>query len=400
MNKILLFVLFFSIIIANDDKKITLQINNFNKTSWWSEKNNSGIEGKKSYLSFLYSKKINNFNFVLNSFLIKNEIIFGESFINFDFANKTNFKLGRFYRDFSTYLNDNLSSGSLLISKNALPIPKIGLNGEFTPRKNQKITFNYGISHGIFDSNTTYSKSPYLHEKFIYLTRKNKIDFSVGLVHEAIWGGSSYRDGNFPDSFNDFLKIFISADGKYYHNNTPHDNALGNHLGIWDFFIRKNNSNNSLKFYYQHLFEDTSGLRFANRTDGLWGFEFIDHLKKINYLVEFLNTKNQDRDPPYVDESYYNHTEYTLGWNYKGRVIGNPFIDSSKPNPLQVIHLGVESFERDNIKFKILASKRVDIHDDIKYSVNIGKNFNRSLVLLSINGGKHKNIGIRFSYHL
>jgi hypothetical protein len=401
MLKKLMFILLLSFIFGQQNKEISLRINDSNKSSWWSDRNNNGIKEDKSYFTYYYGKKFNSFNLTLTSYFKDHKIVFGESFIKFDLGKNNRFKLGRYYRDYSLYLNDNISSGSMLISKNALPMPKIGLTGEFIPKQNNKLKFDYGISHAIFDSNSTYSKSPYLHEKFIYLTRKGKIDFGVGLVHEAIWAGESFRDGDFPDTFSDFLKIFISADGKYYHDDILHSNALGNHLGIWDFYLIKNNNNNSLKFYYQHLFEDTSGLRFANRADGLWGLEYIDQLKKINYLIEFLNTKNQDRDPPYVNEAYYNHTEYTLGWNYKGNVLGNPFLSSLNPNPLQVLHLGVQSLENKNIQFKILLSRRIDAHDSFKYSINIGKNyFNKTLISLFINGVKNKNIGLRLSYSL
>ena len=40
---------------------------------------------------------------------------------------------------------------------------------------------------------------------------------------------------------------------------------------FWDFFYEKKFQSNKLKIYHQHFFEDTSGLRFHNRYDGLWG---------------------------------------------------------------------------------------------------------------------------------
>jgi hypothetical protein len=87
-------------------------------------------------------------------------------------------------------------------------------------------------------------------------------------------------NGKFPSSFNDFWKVFISADGEKLEGQ-PHANALGNHLGIWDFYYSKKNKSNIFKFYYQHFFEDTSGLRFQNRFDGLWGFEYNRFIIKI-----------------------------------------------------------------------------------------------------------------------
>ena len=102
------------------------------------------------------------------------------------------------------------------------------------------INFNFGISHGLFSTSQAYETAPMLHEKFIYLNYvKNKNELSVGLVHEAIWGGSTKEYGKFPNSFKDFFKIFISSDGPFVEG-SDHANALGNHLGIWDFYYKKN----------------------------------------------------------------------------------------------------------------------------------------------------------------
>ena len=48
-------------------------------------------------------------------------------------------------------------------------------------------------------------------------------------------------------------------------------------------------NNKELKLYYQHFFEDTSGLRFWNRLDGLWGIELSNYIKNTNILFEYLN---------------------------------------------------------------------------------------------------------------
>ena len=352
----------------------------------------------KSYFSFSINKKFDKYDFSVSSYINKEEIILGESFINIEFLQNYNLKLGRFYRDFSSYLNDELSSGSMLISKNALPIPKIGFLG-VSKLGNKNIKLDYGIAHGVLDKNNTYKSSPYLHEKFFYLKRDGKNEFGIGLVHEAVWAGSTKNNGDFPNTFKDFMKVFISGDGRQK-DGQMHANALGNHLGIWDFYIIKKNQNNNLKFYYQHFFEDTSGLRFANRTDGLWGFEFTDLRYKIDYLIEYLNTSNQDRDPPYVNDSYYNHTEYTLGWSYRGNVIGNPFINNLIPNPSQVIHFGIQSFKEQVIQYKLLLSRQIDTKDSLKYSIQIGKKYDNLLIAIFLNGEVDKNLGFKLSYNL
>tara|TARA_Y100000741_G_C18248891_1_gene556543 strand:+ start:443 stop:1636 length:1194 start_codon:yes stop_codon:yes gene_type:complete len=397
MRNKLVFIFLLSIILGQDLNQVSLKIKDSNQASWWSKKNNNGLNPSKSYFSFSINKQFDKYDFFVSSYINKEEIILGESFINIEFLQNYNLKLGRFYRDFSSYLNDELSSGSMLISKNALPIPKIGFFGDYQVKKNIKYKLQYGISHSVLDKNDTYNESPFIHEKFLYLINNNShYEFGFGLVHEAVWAGSTFRDGEFPDSFNDYLKVIISADGDFIEGQ-PHANSLGNHLGIWDIYYIKKNTNNSLKFYHQHFFEDTSGLRFQNSFDGLWGFEYQDFSSKSAFLLEYINTINQNRDPPYVSENYYNHTEYTLGWTYKGYVIGNPFVNN---NPSKVIHAGFANRDIGNFKLKILLSRKINTNDTLNYSLSFGKVFENLTTLFFVNGGKSKNIWLNIIYDI
>lgn len=398
MKLYIILLLFLSILLPKENKKISIQIYDYDRKEWWSKFNNNGLDFNQSHLSLSYENAFDNYELLINTHTSSEKIIFGESYVSFRLADMYKVKFGRYYRDFSTYLNDELSSGSMLIGINALPIPKIGLLGEYQTKKNNK--FTYGISHSILDKNDIYNKSPFIHEKFLYLIKNgDNYEYGFGFVHEAMWGGSSYLKGEFPSSFNDFLKVVISSDGEKIEGQS-HTNALGNHLGIWDFYFIKKNKSNISKFYYQHFFEDTSGLRFQNRFDGLWGIEYKNLSSRLNFVIEYINTSNQDRDPPYVNENYYNHSEYTLGWSYKGYVIGNPFLDNINNNPSKVIHAGISNNDLNNYKFKILLSKRIDKNDTLKYSVSIGKVFKKFTTSFFINGSKSKNIGLRILYDI
>ncbi len=400
MKFYLIFLLFLSILLPNENKKISINIYDYNKPEWWSNYNSNGLNFTQSNISLSYKNIFDNYELLINTHASSEKIIFAESYISFSKKKLYKIKFGRYYRDFSTYLNDELSSGSMLIGKNALPIPKIGLLGEYQIKRNNKFKFTYGLAHSMLDKNDIYNESPLIHEKFLYLIKnENDYEYGFGFVHEAMWAGSTYLNGKFPSSFNDFLKVIISADGEKIEGQS-HANALGNHLGIWDFYYIKKSKSNVLKFYYQHLFEDTSGLRFQNRFDGLWGFEYRDLLSKLDFLIEYINTSNQDRDPPYVSENYYNHSEYLLGWSYKGYVIGNPFIDNINNNPSNVIYGAIRNNDFNNFKFKILFSRRIDINDTLKYSFSIGKVFQNFTTLIFINGSKSKNVGLRIDYDI
>tara|TARA_B100000965_G_scaffold75930_1_gene60170 strand:- start:6586 stop:7788 length:1203 start_codon:yes stop_codon:yes gene_type:complete len=400
MKLYLIFLLFLSILFPKENKKISIDIYDYDKIEWWSKFNNNGLNFTQSNISLSYKNDFDNYELLINTHISNEKIIVGESYISFPLSDIYKVKFGRYYRDFSSYLNDELSSGSMLIGINALPIPKIGLLGEYQIKKNNKFKLTYGLAHSILDKNDIYNESPFIHEKFLYLIKnEDNYDYGFGFVHEAIWAGSTYINGKFPSSFNDFLKVIISADGEKIEGQS-HANALGNHLGIWDFYFTKKNKYNVLKFYYQHLFEDTSGLRFQNRFDGLWGIEYKDLSSKFNYVLEYINTSNQDRDPPYVNENYYNHSEYKLGWSYKSYVIGNPFIDNINNNPSKVIHAGISYNDLNNYKFKILLSKRIDTNDTLKYSVSVGKVFQNFTTSFFINGMKSKNIGLTILYDI
>ena len=42
-----------------------------------------------------------------------------------------------------------------------------------------------------------------------------------------------------------------------------------------DFYFIKKNEDKLIKFYHQHFFEDSSGLRFDNKWDGLCDLKYL-----------------------------------------------------------------------------------------------------------------------------
>jgi len=401
---ILLSILFSELYTQEFENHYNLKLKSEPSNYWWQTYNNYGQENSKINFNYNAHYKKNNSQYYLSVFISKDKINIGESFLKYKIFDETYIKAGRYYRDFSSYLDNSLSSGSILISHNAQPMPKLGLIGSLYLKKYHDFKLDYGIAHGIFEKNNFYNEGPMLHEKFIYLKyNKKENEWGVGLVHEAIWGGSTIGGripGNQPSTFKDFLKIIIAEDGP--DEGGDHANALGNHLGIWDFYYQINKNDKIFKLYYQHFFEDTSGLRFANKSDGLWGIELKDYIKDSTILFEYLNTSNQDIDPPYVDDSYYIHGLYQSGWSYKGYVLGNPFIDSSNNNPSKVFHFGIKKNTINKYNYKFLFSRKIHKSDFIKYEVILGKMINNFLVDIVIVGeeSNSSNVGIKLSYQL
>ena len=218
--------------------------------------------------------------------------------------------------------------------------------------------------------------------------------FSIGFVHEAVWAGTTidtgynHNPGNQPDSFKDFLKVFISADGPL-REGEPHANALGSHIGIWDFIYTKKNADKTLKLYYQHYFEDTSSLRFQNKTDGLWGLELTNYIPKINLLLEYLDTSHCCINPPYQKDIYYWNYQYNDGWKYKDMIIGNPFVNSSQFLELtRLVHFGMTSTIGMNT-ITLKASRRTNINDIIKYKISFDREINKTNLYIFVVGNEY-----------
>ena len=371
-----------------------------NQNFFWAKHNNFGFKNYPNYQKTKISILESNFEIEMNIFSSISELkstSLNTSYLRFKINDKSYLRIGRYYRDFSNYLNDELSSGSILISNNAKAMPKVGFVSNKKLNKNN-ISFDYGISHAVFDKNELYKSSPFLHEKFVYMNLNNSnYKLSVGFVHEAMWGGSTILQGNQPDTIKDFFKVFISADGPKKENE-PHANALGNHLGIWDFYFQKITGEKNVKLYYQHFFEDTSGLRFANKWDGLWGIELVNYISETNILLEFIDTTNQNINPPYVNDAYYNHSIYSGGWSYKGYTLGNPFLSHNGINPSKIVHLGISGVLLNEYFYEIKASKRINISNIIKYQLIIKKELYKNHIIKFSAFNNDYNIGLGLSF--
>lgn len=260
-----------------------------------------------------------------------------------------------------TGLGDSvLSSGFLIGSGNALPIPKLQLaTVGYAPLKflGSFIAINAGYAHGWFTS--TYIKQSYLHHKYMYWRfgkPKATIKVHLGMNHQAQWGGhADYLLGNplavngkLPSAFKYYGNIILATrpletitddytdfDGSY---------RIGNHVGGHDLGVEIMTRRETILLYYQHPFDDASGLLFQNTPDGLMGLSWQRHLSKtskafqLNRMVlELLSTLNQSGSTFWLPNSnfqgadnYFNHSQYREGWSYQGRAIGTPFIAPQK----------------------------------------------------------------------
>jgi hypothetical protein len=295
------------------------------------------------------------------------------------------FRAGR-YEEVIGEVDPFLSSGSLAVSGNALPIPKIGIaNTRYTnvPYTKGWLQFKGRFSHGWLGQ-TNFLKGAFLHEKSLYLRLgKRKFYVHAGLNHFAQWGGT-HPSGKAPSRFKDYLQIIAGGKGDasdpvYQQGPIDIANAVGNHLIISDIGFSFQASSSLFKLYTQTIFEKgkgrgpserdrLDGLKIFSR-DRLVGFSWENvkrsFLEKI--VVEGLFTKYQGGPVLYVgQDNYYNNATYKTGWVYQDRIIGTPLFITH--NDAMKFHPNLDSTQ---ISEWTITSNRVNgVHIGLKGRLN------------------------------
>lgn len=272
-----------------------------------------------------------------------------------------------------------LSSGGLLFSQNALPIPSISAGiPQFTtvPFTFNLIEIKGALIHGYFTDNIL-AKNMLLHHKYAYLRIGGSLPIKLqyGLHHVAQWGGSVPDFGQQPIGLKNYLRVFFAKEGGDDAVVYDQINVLGNHLASQNLKLELTLPHFQLDAYWQNLSED-GPIRFityaVNRSDGLWGVALKSNrfpaVKRI--LYEYVNTTDQsgpyhDKDGIVYggDDSYFTNGIYQSGWTYFSRTIGTPFITSPiysgdfsiTNNRVKVHHIGING-EIEKVNYKILLS--------------------------------------------
>lgn len=261
----------------------------------------------------------------------------------------------------------SLSSGDMVLSPNARPIPEVNISipefttvpftkgwmqikGDFAVGK----SFDTDYLEKFVNGKQTFTKNVLWHHKSFYVRiQDTQNDFplsgTIGVQHWAQWGGTSSDPaiGVQPHSLKDFLRVVCGKEGGGDASMSDQINVLGNHYGSYDFKLEYTQPSWKLAAYYQHFFEDKSGMIFVNALDGLWGVQLdlpkFPWLKKV--VMEYLVTRNQSGPFHFIDfdhtihkgpgggsDNYYNNGEYTTGVSYFNRGIGSPLILSPEYN--------------------------------------------------------------------
>lgn len=281
------------------------------------------------------------------------------------------FTAGRFYDTIGLNMTE-LSTGSMMQSHNATPVPKISIDmTRFldVPLTNGIVQFKGHYSDGKLEDDR-FVESPFLHQKSLYLKFNiERLELIGGFVHNVQWGGTHPTLGKLPQSFSDYLRVVVgkSADSQSNVPSGEQTNRLGNTIAAYDTAIRYNFENFRLMGYRMFYLEDTVSLRFRSPWDGLYGLGFRKTEGKNLFdgvLYEFMNTIQQDSPSglPKGRINYYGHGIYRNGWSFNGNVLGNPLItfdresDRISNNMIIAHHIGFDGWLTDRLQYRAMAT--------------------------------------------
>jgi len=203
-------------------------------------------------------------------------------------------KLGKEAYTIGQY-SDELSSGSLFVSNNAQPVPRIGIGFyEYTPVPFVGKYFSYKgmMNFGVLDDDRSAyngTDKPYYHEKNLYL-KSNFLPVNVhaGVNHSALFGGTLPNGREIPV---DFWATFFGK-GSEKVGGGEATNAAGAHFGLYDFGLNWNIKETHFQLYYQAPFADNGGMQLLKNKDQQLGI--LINLKENGFIsnlnYEYINT--------------------------------------------------------------------------------------------------------------
>ena len=317
----------------------------------------------------------------------------GYKFMNLFIGSKENY---------TSLWDKELSSGDLVQSANARPVPEInfsiprftaipGLKGYLQFKADFAVgrsfdtdylrDFNQPIQDEYIEKVLWHHKS--IHFRILDVKNNFPLTLTLGLLHHVQWGGVSTNPdyGVQPHSLKDFIRIVIGKSGGEDATASDQKNVLGNHYGSYIIKLGYLNPSFDMHLYIQHYFDDLSGIGLYNFIDNLYGLQLhFPHFPFVDKMVfEYLYTKDQSGPVHYIfyhhsqypgygggNDDYYNNTEYRTGVSYFNRGLGTPLITSPeynadgrlgfKNNRLIAWHIGINGFLSKQVSYRLLAT--------------------------------------------
>ncbi len=280
----------------------------------------------------------------------------------------------------------SLTNGNLFLSNNARPMPRIGFGAIdfhlFTHGWLSRFSFDPEYNEYFLLDDRVVEHASLHHKRLdIHYLISPEWTFSAGMDHWVYWGGNSPEYGQLP-GFEDYFRYVFGKVGSEDAPKTDQDNVAGDQLGQYIVSLQHHNEKHQLSFYWQHLWEDGSGMRLENAPDGLWGF----HWKKTeqrqfleSIVLEYVNTRDQsgrfhkEPDPDHPGkvigngrDNYFNNSVYRSGFVSYQRMMGLPlFIPRINDEGVSMgfantrmwaLHQGMCGRFSDNLSWKTLVT--------------------------------------------
>ena len=243
--------------------------------------------------------------------------------------------------------NPELSSGSIMMSRNATPVPGISVSTpDFLtiPYTDGDVQVSGSFSHG-WMGDDRYVKGSFLHHKSAYL-RFYIGNFSAtgGLIHNVVWGGTHPELGRLPQSFSDYLRVILGKSASEREGVPVNETkgVIGNSLAAYDFGLQYEHEQFTILFSRMYFLEASISPKPIIDTpwDGSWGLHLTlnnrEHFLNA-FSYEYINTTQANSSGQNLrQDNYYNNGIYLSGWTYKDRVLGNPLFLFDRENNLVV----------------------------------------------------------------
>lgn len=190
------------------------------------------------------------------------------------------------------------TNGNMIWSGNARPLPGItfSTDGYLPVFRNKKWLTVKGLYEENFLLDRRDMTHAMLHHKNLYgKATINSWSLSFGLDHWVYWGGASRTQGKMP-GLEYYPRYILGLKGGKNSSGSDRANAAGNSIGMYALEATKNLGGHLLTFYWNHPFEDRSGLEFDNMPDGVWGLHYLNKKSTAlltGFVYEYMNTLNQ-----------------------------------------------------------------------------------------------------------
>ena len=308
-------------------------------------------------------------------------------------------------------VNFELSSGGLVWSGNARPIPQVRagfIDFVDIPYTKGRVQIKGDIAYGKF-MDSDYARDHYNyynlyittgalyhHKSISFRTNPDKpFVVTIGAELAAQFGGTRryYDKGVLIDSLTmksptrlkDFLQVLVPTSGDGSTNQGDQAYYYGNHVGQWNLSAQYTfKDKSSIRGYFEWYYDDASGMGKLNGWDGLWGIEYKSGRENwlSDVVVEYVDFTNQggplnwcptDYASPVLTteatgyDDYYNNYFYN-GWTHYGQSNGTPMAKSTlyntdgylkyKFNRMRGVHVGAMGYITPEWRYKVLASYR------------------------------------------